>query len=342
MPRLGRHPMKRGDGSSSPQSKSLSITTLVHIPETTGYWENSLEVLKLCLSSIRAHTDVEFDLYVFDNGSCDIVKNYLLQQLNIGKIQYLTFSNQNVRKTGGLNSLLHQADGDIVAYLDSDAYVLPGWLEKSMEIMNNFDNVGQVTAIPLARNKIDSNNIIKKLENDQNVSISRGNNLIPDQYIKAHSESIGVNFRQYIKDRLKNREDVLITKNGISAIFGSVDFQFLTSKSMINKVMPLPIDDIDNIRGDDIYIPSWEKKLNQAGCLMLSTEDYLVHHMGNQIPDFSKELPWVDLKTLKVLPEQVQKRERIEKTDNRILKSTRLRRIIKKIHLWTYKFLYEK
>ena len=28
---------------------------------------------------------------------------------------------------------------------------------------------------------------------------------------------------------------------------------------------------------------------------MLSTEDYLVHHMGNRIPNLKDELPWLEL-----------------------------------------------
>ena len=29
--------------------------------------------------------------------------------------------------------------------------------------------------------------------------------------------------------------------------------------------------------------------------MMLSTEDYLVHHMGNRIPNLKDELPWLEL-----------------------------------------------
>jgi len=342
MPRVGRHPMKKGDGSSTPQMKTLSITTLVHIPETSGYWEESLKVLDLCISSIHEHTGKEFDLYVFDNGSCSEVKEYLLNQQKIGRIQFLTFSQENVRKTGGLKSLLLQAEGDFVAYLDSDAYVLPGWLDKSVEILKTFNDVGQVTAIPLARNKIDMNPELLKVEGCSNISISKGNNKIPEEFVKAHAKSIGVDYKVYCKDRLNNREDILIEKNKISAIMGSVDFQFTTTKTVINNIYQSDID-IPDLRGDDIYIPIWEYKMQNSGYLMLSTNEYLVHHIGNKIPDFSKELPWLDLNTLSVVPTTIVPHTKNKtKKKNRILNSTRLRRIIKRIHLWTYRFLYEK
>mgnify|MGYP003988457095 CR=1 FL=1 len=342
MPRLGRHPMKKGDGLNTPKSKKLSITTIVHIPETTGYWENCLNVLDLCISSIYAHTPVEFDLYVFDNGSCSEVKEYLHDHQKNGQIQFLTFSKENVRKTGGLNFLLNQADGEYVAYLDSDAFVLPGWYEKSLEIIEEYDNVGQVTAIPLARNKSISDQELKALKENSEITISKGKDLIPEMYVKAHAESVGKDYDEYVYNRLNDREDVKLTKNKISAILGSVDFQFITSNSVINDVIRKKLSDISELRGDDIYIPIWEKRLRDADYKMFSTEDYLVHHMGNKIPCFEKELPWIDLNTLNVLPTRTTHSQIKSNRKGRFLQSTRLRRLIKKIHLWTYRFLYER
>jgi len=31
----------------------LTLVTVVHVPELQGYWSGSLEVLKLCLTSLR-------------------------------------------------------------------------------------------------------------------------------------------------------------------------------------------------------------------------------------------------------------------------------------------------
>ena len=135
----------------------------------------------------------------------------------------------------------------------------------------------------------------------------------------------------------------MIEKDGISAYHGTVDFQFITTRNVIESVLPLDINDSEALNGDDIYIPIWEKKLEENHYWMLSTKEYLVHHMGNKIPDFIDELPWIEIKELKIIPEQkfsINKKNKIKK--NIILESTRLRRIIKKIHLWTYRFLYER
>ena len=98
---------------------------------------------------------------------------------------------------------------------------------------------------------------------------------------------------------------------------------------------------VKHLRGAQIGPPTFQILTDKNGFWKLSTKDYLVHHMGNRIPDFSVELPWIDLTKLKILPKQKQKNIVKKNNKNIILRSTRLRRLVKKIHLWTYKFLYE-
>ena len=63
--------------------------------------------------------------------------------------------------------------------------------------------------------------------------------------------------------------------------------------------------------------------------------------MGNKIPNLKIELPWINLDELSIVPDSIPK-PKVLKRKNRLLNSTRLRRVVKKIHLWTYRFLYER
>jgi len=99
MPRIGRHPAKTSQEIPIPKSQQITITTIVHIPELMGFWSQSQEVLKLFFSSLVNNTDQTFDLMVFDQGSCQQVKDYLLNLQRKGMIQYLIFSKHNLRKT---------------------------------------------------------------------------------------------------------------------------------------------------------------------------------------------------------------------------------------------------
>ena len=105
-------------------------------------------------------------------------------------------------------------------------------------------------------------------------------------------------------------------------------------------MLPLPTHGND-LRGDDIYKPIWENELSKKGFIMLSTEDYLVHHMGNRIPNLKDELPWLDLEWESFINEIDKTKNMKLKKGNRLLRSTRFRRLIKRIHHWTYDFLYE-
>ena len=63
--------------------KKLTIGSIVHIPDTKGFWKDSLKILDICISSIYHNTSQDFDLHIFDNGSCDEVKEYLIEKNKI-------------------------------------------------------------------------------------------------------------------------------------------------------------------------------------------------------------------------------------------------------------------
>ncbi len=98
-------------------------------------------MLKLFFDSLYANTGQPFDMMVFDNGSCEEVQDYLLDLKHNGKIQYLIFSQQNLKKLGALNFLLSAAPGEYIAYADSDVYFLQGWLDESLKVLAAFPEV---------------------------------------------------------------------------------------------------------------------------------------------------------------------------------------------------------
>jgi hypothetical protein len=51
-------------------------------------------------------------------------------------------------KGGAWNSMLQAAPGEIIAYTDNDAFFYPGWLSKSLAVLEIFPNVGMVTSRP--------------------------------------------------------------------------------------------------------------------------------------------------------------------------------------------------
>ena len=207
-----------------------------------------------------------------------------------------------------------------------------------------------ITAMPLATNagSYFYQQTIEAAKKDPYTEVTTGDDLIPEDFLRAHSKSVGLEFETYKKNRLSQRRDVLVTRKGTCAYTTAVDFQFTTTKNALAKILPIwdqRSEEIStgsekHLRGDQISIPILELELIRRGYWLLSSPEYLVHHMGNRVPDFQEELPWVDPHTFKKIAETPDRKKHNNK-QNRIRQSTRIRSFIKKVHLFTYQWLYE-
>lgn len=340
MPRVGKHPLKVTGMVDHVTPAPITIVTIVYIPMQEGYWENSLAVLKKFFESLMAHTPSPFDVMVFDNGSCKEVKDYLIELQREGKIQYLILSIVNLKKLGALDFLLSTAPGEIIAYADSDVYFLPGWLESSLDILNTYPEAGKVTACPLLVGDATRFSAYLQASQDSSIEVQSGL-LIPDQFILAHQLSLGESEKR-ISIRSEERIDVLLNRRGCKAFLSGADFQFVIKKEVAEKMLPLVIEDPKDYY-DPIYSPILEKKLDAAGYWKLTTPDYLVHHMGNNLPDLDKEIPWAQNYQKRINDNYLNTTLPKKKTKiySRIIKIDIIRRFLKKLHTTTYKLLYD-
>ena len=83
--RVGQNPAKSID--HVPQPERVTVAILTYIPFLSGYYAESLEVLKTCLGSLWENTSRPYDLLVFDNASCPEVRGFLEEAHRQGKIQ---------------------------------------------------------------------------------------------------------------------------------------------------------------------------------------------------------------------------------------------------------------
>jgi len=80
MARIGQNPAR--DRKSDYAPADVTIAVVVHIPALVGYHSQRFEILQMSLGSLIRHTSSDYDLMVFDNGSCQEVKNYLVGLIN--------------------------------------------------------------------------------------------------------------------------------------------------------------------------------------------------------------------------------------------------------------------
>jgi len=314
--------------------ESITATTIVHIPMLKGYWEKSLEVLKLCLQSMRQGTTLPFDLMVFDNGSCVEVQDYLFDLRQQGEIQYLTLSETNIGKIGAWNFLFLAAPGEIISYADSDVFFLSGWLEASIRLLQTFPEAGMVTAQPgfgpLCHRR---RNTVAAARKSSSITIEEGIDLIPDEYVIALHRGLGQKKEMNRKHQHTNRKDIVLTRGSTSASVSASHFQFTTTRKVLRTVFPLKA---TKPMGD---VGQFDAELDQAGFWRLSTTDYLVHHMGNRAPDLREELPWV------FTPKSTSEIESSPGSVSplaRFLENGTVRHFLKLINVWSYNLLYNR
>ncbi len=271
--RVGQNPAKSID--SVPQPQRVTVALVSYIPFLGGYYAQSLEVLKTCLGSLWEATRTAFDLLVFDNASCTEVRGYLQDAHFQGRIQYLVLSDKNVGKGGAWNFIFQAAPGEIIAYADSDILFRRGWLERSLEILAAFPQAGMVTARPMRTPEAFYTSTLEWVRQQADVQLEQGNFLPWETYLE-HVLSLGTSEEQ-AREWFASRQDIRLTRQGVSAHVSAAHFQFTAPKSILAQFVPF---DMDRPMGQ---VRSLDEQMNASGYLRLTTCDPLVKHLGNRI-----------------------------------------------------------
>jgi len=271
--RSGFHPLKK-IGSLDPPA-NITVQMVTFIPFLSGYFEHSLEILRLSLESLWKNTERPYDLMIFDNCSCPEVRAYLLERLDSGYIQQLILADRNVGLPGAWNALFNAALGEIVAYADSDIYFYPGWLPAHLEVLRVYPRVGMVTGIPLRSPLKYSSKTLEWAEATPEVVLKRGQLQGWDIY-RSHTRSLGMSEAE-ARQKFDESEDFYFEYQGVPAYLGAGHFQFVSPRAVLREVMPFPY---IMPMGNERYL---DEKINDRGYLRLSLPSMFVQHLGNRL-----------------------------------------------------------
>ena len=276
--RKGQNPAKFVKEVAKPER--ITAAMLTYIPFLSGFYEETLDVLKVSLDSMRKDAGLPFDLLVFDNGSCPEARDYLIQEKEEGRIQYLILSEKNVGKGGAWNVILAGAPGEIIAYADSDVLFSPNWLARSVEILGSFPNVGMVTARPF---RTPPEFYSATLDWARDAATLEEGQFIPWGTFLEFNLSLGQTEEENIKV-YKETGDWRLVYNGVTAMAGASHWQFTAYKSTLGQFLPF---DMSRPMGQ---VKLLDQRMNEAGLLRLMVSDPLAMNMSNTLGYLRGEL----------------------------------------------------
>jgi len=276
--RKGQNPAKFVKDVARPQP--ITVALLNYIPFLSGFYAETLDVLKVCMESMRKDAGLPFDLMVFDNGSCAEVRDFLIKEKDEGRIQYLILAEKNMGKGGAWNIILAGAPGEIIAYTDSDVLFSPKWLSRSVEILETFPNVGMVTARPFRTPPEFYESTLQWAR--ENAKLEDGQ-FIPWVTFLEFNLSLGQTEEENKKVYAETK-DWRIQYKGVTVMAGASHWQFTSYKSTLGQFLPF---DMDKPMGQ---VRQLDKRMNDAGLLRLMVSDPLAMNMSNTLGYLRGEL----------------------------------------------------
>jgi glycosyltransferase involved in cell wall biosynthesis len=285
-----------------PRPERITVALLNYIPFLSGFYAETLDVLKVSLESMRKDAGLPFDLMVFDNGSCAEVRDFLIQEKEEGRIQYLILAEKNMGKGGAWNVMLTGAPGEIIAYTDADVLFSPNWLKRSVEILETFPNVGMVTARPFrtppefyestlnwARENatLDEGQFIP-WETFLEFNLSLGQTEEENKKVYAETKDWKITYTPSLRDDVLSGAErsrrTSSKQSPVVAMAGASHWQFTAYKSTLGQFLPF---DMDKPMGQ---VRQLDKRMNDAGLLRLMVSDPLAMNMSNTLGYLRGEL----------------------------------------------------
>lgn len=275
--RVGINPSKLDP--NVPKQFYHRIIIPVFIPDFTGYFQDILEVYKVCLETAFLSQHSRSAITVVDNGSCVEVKSWLKDLFDQGKIETLITHASNIGKVDAILGAARGCREDLITISDSDILFNNGWQEAVEEVFMGFSKAGSVAPFPISRHMYYYSSSVQKAVDLKKLKFS---------FEKTSDfQSIKDNYACYNWAFDEQYDAILpvVNEGSVKAVMGS-GHQIMTIRREAIFQMPFnPCYIKISSNSENFWI---DKPIDDSGYWRLSTLETWVNHMGNVLTNKNK------------------------------------------------------
>jgi hypothetical protein len=222
--------------------------------------------------------------------------------------------------------MLKAVPGEIIAYCDDDVFMLPGWLERHLEVIDTYPNVGAVTGMYIKPHMKEG--IASSLKFAKNPDVKAEYGTLVDRELEQHYvEQTGRSWEKYTGE-ISGLEDVRITYKGIQTFVSAGHYQFAAKKSVI--LQALPATWTGNLMGQ---MRELDIAIDKLGLLRLCTTPPTLRLLGNLIDQSAAN----ELRKFGVDVKNVQQKQTRTGWKKSLLRS----RLVQKVAYYFYERLFK-
>ena len=280
------NPSKGNKQLSPPPTLTLAVVT--HYTND-AYHANRMEVVRLCIDSMLAGAQgADYELIIWDNGSTPKFR----AMLNEYNPAVLVLS-RNIGPHNARHAIGKLASGKLLGVTDDDIMFHPRWLAMQLEVLENYPQVGGVSGSPqrTAFTWATESNI--RIARETAGMISRTGRLIPRRWEDDFCLSVGRNETAHAVATAQML-DTLLDYRGVRAWAHGHHMQILGRTDVLREHCFFTTDYLLDASGAHAG-HQYNKRLDAAGYMNLTTYERTALHIGNVIDERIREI-WRELK----------------------------------------------
>lgn len=252
--------------------KKYVASAVVHLPNFEGYHKDRFDVVKTSLTTMRENAGLDCDILIWDNGSCQEFRDWLLNEYNPDGVVLSKNSGLTSARAGLVRMM---PPGTILAVADDDMYYYNDWYKAQVKVMNHFPNVGQVSGYPIrTQMRWGNKRTLEWAKKFARVDVGR---FIPEQWEKDFCTSIGRDYAWH-KAHTQEDKDYQISYQGVTAYAFAHHCQFICKVDNLAGLMKFN----NEAMSDD---KNFDWAVDNTGLLRLTTTNRYTRHIGNVLDE---------------------------------------------------------